>query len=84
MLKQVFSVYDKKAKIFCQPFYAENSEVAIRSFAYAANDKTVDLGRYPTDFDLFKLGSFDDQTGKFDLHEPEHLASAFTLVNEEV
>ena len=53
----------------------------MRAFIYAANDLTTDVGRYPSDFSLYHLGTYDDETAKFDLMpEPFHLALASTLV----
>lgn len=80
MRNNVYSVYDQKAKVFCQPFCSLNDETALRAFAYSANDTSTEIGRYPSDFDLYNLGFFDDQTGKFDLQDAVHLSSALQLI----
>jgi len=81
MIKDVFVVQDAKVQAFGTPFFLENITVAIRAFAHAANDKQNDIGRYPTDFNLYHLGTYDDQTAKFDLlPAPFHLALASTLI----
>lgn len=81
MIKDVFVVRDVKVGAFATPFYLENISVAMRAFAHAANNKETDCGRYPDDFSLYHLGTYDDETGKFDLlPEPFHLALASTLV----
>lgn len=82
MIHQLYSVYDRKAKVFCKPFTAENHEVAVRSFAFAANDKTTDIGRYPEDFVLYHLGSFDDNSAAHNLVEPESLIPALSCLGE--
>lgn len=63
MQKYLFSVYDVKANAFSNPFVAVNSNVALRSFATAANDANSEICQYPTDFILYQIGSFDDLSG---------------------
>lgn len=63
MKKNIYTVYDSKALAFMQPFYSERHEVAQRHFAAAANDINTDIGRYSTDYTLFCIGEFDDQSG---------------------
>lgn len=59
MLK-MFSVYDVKSESFSKPFYALTKGEAIRIFTEAANDTSSNIGKYPEDFSLFDLGSFDE------------------------
>lgn len=85
MIVKIFSVFDKKARSFCTPFYMPNVETAVRAFHQAANDKSIDVGRYPADFDLFMLGTFNDETGVTEspLGNHEHVVSALELVISE-
>lgn len=84
MLKQMFAVYDKKTKIFSNPWFSIRKEAAIRDFTYAANDPATEICRYANDYALFYIGSFNDETGEvLSLTSPEHVVSAFTLQNPE-
>lgn len=84
MIKNIYSVFDKKAEVFCQPFCSQNDSTAIRDFQYAANDNTTDIGRYPLDFSLYFLGVFDDQSGNISTEGTRrHLADAYKLVTVE-
>jgi len=77
----MFSVFDSKASAFIQPFFTQSRGVAIRSFKAAAMDPAHDFHKFSGDFTLFELGSFDMNTGKFDMHsQPEMLALAATLI----
>lgn len=81
MLIQLYSVFDQKTRVFCKPFYAENDQTALRSFTYAANDPTQDVGRWPEDYSLYHLGAFDDHECVVTSGDkPTHLANALTLV----
>lgn len=66
MKQQVMCVYDSVAKVFFRPFYVPIKEVGIRSFAAACNDPQTDMFRSPSDFVLFHLAEFDDESGRFD------------------
>lgn len=84
MQYHMFSVYDKKARCFCKPFSSENEQTATRAFVYAANDPTSDIGRYPTDFALYYLGTFEDSTGICTFTEPVYLLDALSIPKQEV
>lgn len=85
MRMNLYSVLDVQVKSFCPPFSAVNDAVAKRDFAYAANDLTTNVGRYPSDYKLYCIGSFDDEIGEVrnDVHRSLGYASAFVQRNEE-
>lgn len=62
---RIFTVYDTKASIYGQPFYAVTDGIALRMFSDAVNNNSPDnaLNRYPEDFTLYYIGEFDDATG---------------------
>lgn len=68
-MTKMFTVHDHKAAYYSPPFYARTNMEAIRTFAQAVNDPTHDIGRNHSDFTLFELGEFNDQTGEITLLE---------------
>lgn len=82
MKLDVFAVYDSKVGAYAQPFYSANISTATRAFAYAANDPSTEIGRFPSDMALFHLGTFDDQSAEFDLVTPFRVCLAHTLLNK--
>lgn len=60
---QIFTIHDSKAQAFLSPFVMQNAEMAQRTFIECANDKTHMFCKHPTDFTLFQIGTFDDETG---------------------
>nr|QJB19035.1 MAG: nonstructural protein [Microvirus sp.] len=62
MIKKIFTVYDRKAQVYSLPFFAARTELAIRDYQYAQKDPASDLSKYPDDFVLCELGTFDDHT----------------------
>jgi len=73
MVRMVFSVRDVKAGAFSLPFYQVNEGVAIRSFIAACKDMQGEIAKFPEDYELFKLGTWDDESGKFDCGIPVFL-----------
>jgi len=51
------------------PFLVPHAGAALRSWEEIVNDGQSVMSKYPADFTLFELGSFDSDTGKFDQHE---------------
>lgn len=60
---KVFAIRDSKAGAYLQPFYAPNVAVAIRLVALSGENNNSLLYKYPSDFELFQIGSFDELTG---------------------
>lgn len=65
------AVRDRAADVFGQPFFVASIGGATRSFSdeiNAGGDKNV-LAKHPEDFDLYELGAFYDNEGRFELLE---------------
>jgi hypothetical protein len=71
MIYFVVSVRDRAADVFGRPFYVPHRNVAVRDFTDEVNRSSGDnaLFRHPDDFDLYLLGTFDDNTAKFEAEE---------------
>lgn len=73
----VVSIKDRAADAFGRPACVAAEGVAIRQFQDEVNRASEDnqLYLHPDDFDMYMLGTFDDNTGKFELMEiPKVLA----------
>ena len=77
----IYAVRDNKVNGFMQPMFLLSEGVARRSFTDAINgDKNGLFYKYPGDFDLYSLGSFDDQTGELIAETPRNLCNGSALV----
>lgn len=77
MIKKIFSIRDAKSGLFHAPFYKNAHGEAERDFQTMANDEKSIVSKYPEDFDLYYLGEYEDDTGKFNtLDTPQHVAKA--------
>jgi len=58
----MFTVYDSKAETYLRPFTMQSTGEAIRGFITTLNDFNTEFGKYPADFTLFEIGTFDPTT----------------------
>ncbi|QXP08031.1 MAG: nonstructural protein [Arizlama microvirus] len=75
----VFAIFDKKAVSYLQPFYFPQKGQAIRAFEDSVNDNQSPFSKHPEDYALYKLGSYDDQTGVITSKQPEFIEEALNL-----
>jgi len=61
-------MHDAKSGLFTQPFYSPNRAVAQRHFIAASEDPASMVSKFPADFRLYELGTFDDSTGVVSVH----------------
>lgn len=81
MLHKVYAIRDAKAEFFGTPFLQKTEGEAERTFTTLANDTQTQIGQSPTDYDLYYLGQFDDNTGKYELQDtPTHRIKAVNLI----
>lgn len=55
---------------FMSPMVDQNDNSAARNFAHAIIASDGVMHTHPSDFDLFKIGSFDSENGQLDLLWP--------------
>jgi len=83
MVFNVYSVFDEKALVFAPPFLMVHDGEALRAFGDAVGDPKSKLAAHPGDFKLFRLGTFNDVTGKMEsLDMPLPLAPASDFVKK--
>lgn len=62
---KIFTVYDSKAEAYLQPFFAKTTGLATRDFEAASNSEDHQFYKYPGDYTLFELGTFNENSAKF-------------------
>lgn len=73
---------DITANVYGQPNFVGNLGGAIRTFADQVNDPKRDtvLSQHPEDFELYKVGTYEDNTCEWELHKPEQIATGKNLL----
>lgn len=80
MIYVVCCVFDKKARSHLTPFFVTHQDVAVRAFKDAVSNIESAVGRNPEDFAMWNLGTFDDDTARFELHKsPVHVVEAMAF-----
>lgn len=64
---KMFTVYDSKAETYLRPFSMLTTGEAVRGFITSLNMPDTDYCKYPADFTLFELGTFDQATSTIEL-----------------
>lgn len=81
---QVVAVRDRAANAFSMPQFYVSTEVARRNFGQLVNDVKEGnnvVNQHPEDFDMFLLGTYDDETGAFNqVGPPRQIAIGKDLV----
>jgi len=79
-MMKLFAVRDVKADSFGNPFTIATVGLAVRSFTDACKQDS-DLRRYPEDYMLYEIGSYDPFTGMVTaLQVPKMVASAAGVI----
>jgi len=77
MIQIICAVKDRAADAFGRPLFVPSVGLAIRSFSDEVNRSDVEnqMFNHSDDFDLYEIGSFDDNTGIIDCHPQPKLLS---------
>lgn len=77
---EIFAIYDSKAKAYRPPAYSKNKFTAVREVENVMKqNKDHEYNTNSEDFKIFKLGSYDFQTGLITSHPPEHVTNLHEL-----
>ena len=79
---QIFTVFDRKAITYMQPFFTHNSATAMRELSIACQNPKHPFRMHPEDYVLFHVGEFDDATGQIDNAMPITICDMLTIVDQ--
>ena len=82
MKMEMYAVKDIKAGIFHPPLFAHNAPHAIRMCSSVLDNEESQFAKWPADFQIFHIGSFDDQSGNIDAIAPQLLCGFLDLYTE--
>lgn len=83
MIFRVVAVRDRAADVFGQPNFVLSIGGAIRAFGDEVNragDPNNSFNKHPEDFDLYEIGSYNDETGEMVAIHPRQIAVGKDLV----
>ena len=62
----IYAIYDEKAEQYNAPFPLATDGLAKRAFTEACQDSRTDLYKYPGDFTLYCIATWNDCTGRYE------------------
>ena len=71
----IVSVRDTVADYFLPPYFARNGDHASRMFISSLGDSFV----HRDDFDLYAIGTFDENTGEITSQQPEKILAGLSI-----
>ncbi len=80
MKTQLYAIYDTAAGIYTRQVFAQADGVITREFSDLVTNAESPYGQHPEDYSIFRLGVFDDQTGKITDEKNECLGTGLELV----
>lgn len=82
-MMKVFAVRDAKADAFGGLTVVSTKGLALRGFADAVADERSEFSKYPDDYMLYELGTYDPNSGELTSHRvPELVVSARSIVDQ--
>lgn len=63
MDKNLYTIFDKKSEIYAAPFVELTDGTAIRVVSELLSNTNSPFAKYPEDYTLVKIGSYDELTG---------------------
>lgn len=78
---ELFSILDAAAERYMDPFCAPTIEFAIRGFKEACSIKDHQFSKFPEDYSLFHIGTFDPELCQIDPCIAKKIAVASSFVH---
>jgi hypothetical protein len=81
MRLELVAIHDSALGAFARPAFVPSVGVAVRGFTDEVNRSDGEIGKHPSDYTLYHLGSFDDENARFALlPDPKVLIRAVDVV----
>lgn len=82
MKQYLFSVLDGKVGSWSRPFCEPTSQAAVRMVISIIRDGDNLLAKFPSDYSLWEVGQFDDETGEVSGYRPVLVRNVGELAEE--
>lgn len=80
-----FAIHDRALSAYGQPMFFPTEGAAMRAFADAVNDPQSGFAKHPEDYDLYRIGVYDDFEGRLESAEkPVKLSQGRQVSTKEV
>jgi hypothetical protein len=84
VILEILAAYDAAADMFLEPFFAPTLEVGLRGFREACQKEGHQFNKFPEDYSLWHLGTYNQKLGEITPITGRKLTNATTLMNKAV
>lgn len=84
MLLEIFAMYDRATQAYMQPVYSQSKGEIIRSLSDLIMNNEHAFAKHPEDYTLFKIGTYEEQSGEIVPIAPEKVIGMWELKTEPV
>ena len=81
MKLNAYTIYDVASGVYMRPFFSQADGQATRGFKDIATDADHEVGKHPEDYTLYRIGSYNDTSGKLEGEEPEKIMTGLQCVS---
>lgn len=80
MMSELFSVFDSAANMYIEPFFAPTVAFALRGFQEACQKDGHQFHKFPEDYILYHIATFEHKTGVLIPLTPHKVAMALSFL----
>lgn len=81
-MMKIYTVKDEASQTFLKPFCFPTDRDAIEGFKNVCQDETTQYAKYPADYNLISIASFDEQSGLLEVSDQKTIARAINMVGQ--
>lgn len=79
MVLNMYAVRDVRTQAYLKPVFVQNDSVLERALKDGLDDENSLFHHHPEDYQVFRLGEYDDSTGTVTAQPPEHMYNLVDL-----
>ncbi len=83
MKVQIYGIFDQCSGIYEKPFFHTADDVVRREFQDVVGTKDHPINKHPEHYSLWRLGNFDNLTGKIENETNECLCTALEATSQQ-
>ena len=80
---KIYAIRDVRTEAFLKPMFLQNAAVLERALLDAKNDENSTLSIHPQDYQVFKLGTYNDNTGEITAEAPTFMFNVIEVQEKE-
>lgn len=80
---KIYAIRDVRTEAFLKPMFVQNAAVLERVILDAKNDEENTLSMHPQDYQVFKLGTYNDNSGQIEAEAPTFMYNVIEVQEKE-